>query len=230
MYFSLFSLTFSSGDDPSSEREHLLHLKFIVTFFVRNTALLRTNHSEHHEGSFCLFFPLSMQRRKNVKAWHLTTVMCRCLRRGRQTTSPFWKEKEAEDLLGWGWTLQRWGRQSGLEDIYWPWACSWLLAAMLSAPQLCPTACFAHMPWPRLRDSGRCSLTLYPSSSPIMGSTLTKYSSENDFSMSLDLSQREDSSGKLAASRHGKSLCPNGRTSEGALTGYSIFPNTELAQ
>lgn len=121
-----------------SVREHLSHLKFIVTFFVGNTALLRTNHSEHHDSSCCLFLPLSVQRRKNVKAWHLTMVMCSGLRRGRWTTSLFWKEKEAEGLWRWGWTPQRWGCQSGLEDIYWPWACPWLLAAMFSAPQLCP--------------------------------------------------------------------------------------------
>lgn len=69
-----------------SEREHLLHLKFIATFFVGNTALLRTNHFEHRARSFCLFLPLSMQR-KDVKVWQPAMAMRSGLRRGRETVS-----------------------------------------------------------------------------------------------------------------------------------------------
>ena len=80
-----------------SEREHLLLLKFIATFFVGKAALLRTNHAEHRARSFCLLLPLSMQR-KNVKVQHATMAMCSGLRRDRQTTSPSRKEKEAKGL------------------------------------------------------------------------------------------------------------------------------------
>lgn len=49
-----------------------------------------------------------------------------------------------------------------------------------------------------------------------------------EFFVSLDLSQREDSSGKLAASWWGRSVCPKGGTSQGVLQGYAGFPNVGL--
>lgn len=51
-----------------NEREHLLHLKFIATFFAGNTTLLRTNHPKQRVKPFCIFYP-SLYRGK-MSSYH----------------------------------------------------------------------------------------------------------------------------------------------------------------
>lgn len=69
------------------------------------------------------------------------------------------------------------------------------IASVLSAPQLCPTACFAHVPSSRLRDSGRYSPTLRSPSSPAVVALNMVFC---EFFMWRDLRQREGLCGKLS--------------------------------
>lgn len=128
--------------------------------FVRKTYLLRANHFEHHATSFCLLLPLSMQR-KDVEAWLCTVASGRAHRPHHLPESRKWPKacEDRDELhrnddagMGLGTFTEPDHAHSSL------WLC---LVPHSSASQPCP----------RLKESGRYSLTLHPSSTPITGGT-----------------------------------------------------------
>lgn len=206
MNINFFSLTFYSRDEPFQWERTFFTYKIYDKFFVRNTTLLRTKHSEHHAWSFYLFLPGSVER-KDGKEWHPSMAMHRELRKGRWKIPPSWRVKACED----GDELCRdedasmdFGTFTDFEHAHaFLLLCS--VPTALHHSLLCPHACT------NLRDSGRywnSILCLYPS-------------------WRL-LSDKNDSEGPIwTAGKEG--LCAwRERNFLGALQGCAGCPNTRL--
>lgn len=157
-YSFFFSLTFYSGDDPFQWERTFLHLKFIDTFFVGNTALLREKHIDHHARSFCLFLPHSV-RRKDEKEWHPAMAVHRSAQglsqEGQTENITFLKGEGGQRPVRIGMSC------AGMRMLAWILGYLLTLSMLMPScccaqcPQLCVIACFAHMPCASLRDSGR---------------------------------------------------------------------------